>query len=152
MNSSQIRAAGAYAQAERLAVSIPVRAIDPSRKRFEVEERPSSEQAPVRARAKSDSSAGQTAASTREGAGIGWRRDGLGLVGAFTAFLTRVFSQSESDDESGAVTATASARAGTQAYSRAVAGTVVNDFDDTSEILTAFFPRLASGRAVDLTV
>lgn len=151
MTSSQISAAGAYAQADRLVVSIPVRAIDPTRKRFEVEDQTAAGQAPVKSRQdpeESGDSGSQSGGEQSQGAATGgWGRSGFGLLGAFTSFLTRVFGQAA---ESAAAAAT-SAQAGVQAYARAAGGDVVPQ-DGGVEVLPPAYSRLSSGRAIDLTV
>lgn len=147
MTSSQISAAGAYAQADRLVVSIPVRAIDPTRKRFEVEDQTAAEQAPVRERSEAESSDEQSASGGSQGRLTGgWSRAGFGLLGAFTSFLTRVFAQGET------AAASTSAQAGIQAYTRAAGNAAANQAAGRAEVLSPSFPRLSSGRAIDLTV
>lgn len=148
MTSSQISAAGAYAQADRLAASIPVRAIDPTRKRFEVEDQVAADEAPVKSRAESEDSSGQSDAGGFQSALTGgWGRSGLGLIGAFTSFLTRMFAQATET----VATATVSAGAGVAAYARA-ANTAAPQQNGAAEVLPPSYPRLSSGRAIDLTV
>ena len=148
MTSSQINAAGAYVQADRLVVSIPVRAIDPTRQRFEVEDQAAAGQAPARPREESEEADGQSASGgSRAPLTGGGRRGGSGLLGAFTSFLTRVFAQATEG-----TAATASAQAGIQAYARAAAGSAGPQQNGGVEILTPAYQRLSSGRAIDLTV
>lgn len=147
MTLSQTQAAAATARAERLVVSIPVRAIDPARQRFQVDERPAADTVPAGRRAEADSVDADGSPPQGRAAG-GWGRGGFGLVGAFTSFLTRMFSQAEGD---GAVASAATTlRAGTQAYARA-AGTVAANYPGV-EVLSPSLPRLSSGRAIDLSV
>lgn len=150
MTSSQINAAGAYAQADRLVVSIPVRAIDPTRQRFEVEDQDAAGQAPAKTRRESEEADGQSASGGGEAPLTGgWRRGGFGLLGAFTSFLTRVFAQAT---ESAAAGASTSAQAGIQAYSRAASSSAGPQQNGAVEILSPAYQRLSSGRAIDLTV
>lgn len=144
---SQISAAGAYARAERLAVTIPVRAIDPTRQRFQVGEQVA-EDPSVQSRAAADGTDADGAASERAegGQSDGRSRGGFGLIGAFTSFLARMFAQS--DTEPAALT---SAKAGVQAYARVAKATSSGDFG-APEVLSPSFPRLSSGRAVDLVI
>lgn len=146
---SQTQAAAATARAERLAVSIPVRAIDPARQRFQVDERPAAETAPADSRAEAESSDADGSPQAQGRAAGGWGRGGFGLVGAFTSFLARVFSQGEGDDAPAASSPTA-LQAGVQAYARA-AGTVAANYPGV-EVLSPSLPRLSSGRALDLSV
>lgn len=149
MTSSQINAAGAYAQADRLVVSIPVRAIDPARKRFEIEERAAAGQAPAKPRDESGEADGEAASGGARGQLTGgWGKAGFGLLGAFTSFLTRVFAQTA---ESAATAISPSIQAGIQAYSRAV-GNAAPEPSGGVEVLPPGYQRLSSGRAIDLTV
>lgn len=149
MTSSQVSAAGAYAQADRLVVSIPVRAIDPTRKRFEVEDQAAAGQAPVKPRPDEEQADGQSASDGAQGsASGGWGRSGFGLLGAFTSFLTRMFAQAA---EAATPAAATSAQAGIAAYARAAGGAEPLQ-GRAVEVLPPSFPRLASGRAIDLTV
>lgn len=146
---TSIRAAGPYTQAERMVVPTPVRPVDAVRKRFIVEDQSAAEQAPVKPRPEAD-------LAEAEDAGDFWRtspkrdkeRQGFGLLGAFTAYLTRVFAQPAPP---GSAEAAASAKAAAQAYKRAANSITLPDVN-TAEVLSSFFPRLASGHAVDLTV
>lgn len=149
LTSSQISAAGAYARSERLvAESIPVRAIDPTRQRFQVDERDAADQAVADSRAEADSTGadGRSPSSAAEGgkAGTGW---GGNLLGAFTSFLTRMFAQPEAEASPLASTA----QAGALAYAR-TAASIPADLHGGPELLSPNFPRLSSGRALDLTV
>lgn len=145
MTPSQISAAGAYAQAERLAVSIPVRAIDPARQRFQVRDQVAAGEAPVQSRIESDADGESPAQSAgRQGGGA---RGGFGLLGAFTSFLARMFAQPESGSASTVAVAT-----GAQAYARTANATAMTGDFGAAEVLSPSFPRLSSGRAVDLTV
>ncbi|MCR6633118.1 MAG: hypothetical protein NVV74_25465 [Magnetospirillum sp.] len=154
ISSSQISAAGAYARADTLVATLPVRAIDPTRPRFQMGDEVAGDEKAAKARPQGEAAdatdADGTAGSfdrTQERPATGWGRTGFGLLGAFTSFLARVFSQSDA----GQVTAGASLRSGLQAYARA-AGTSAADETGGAEILPPSFPRLASGRRVDLTV
>lgn len=149
LTSTQISAAGAYARSERLvAESIPVRAIDPTRQRFQVADQKVADQtaADSRAEAESTDADGQSATSYAGGgkASTGW---GGGLLGAFTSFLARMFAQPESSVPASASTA----QAGAQAYARAAANVPFGNYNGP-EVLSPNFPRLSSGRALDLTV
>lgn len=149
MTSGRISAAGAYAQAERLVATIPVRAIDPTRQRFQVRDQVDADHAPVQSRPQADAADADGASSNRaedQAAAGGQGRGGFGLLGAFTSFLARMFAQPEAGQG-----AAVSARDGIQAYARAAGTAIAGDFGAT-EILSPSFPRLSSGRAVDLTV
>lgn len=151
MTTSQINAAGAYAQADRLAVTIPVRAIDPTRQRFQVEDQATAQEAPDKARANGDAAADGEVPSSTQGKSDSQGKPasgggGFGLLGAVTSFLARMFGQSDASQ----ATATASVSSGVQAYARA-AGAGLTD-SNGAEVLSPSFPRLSSGRAVDLTV
>lgn len=150
MTTSQINAAGAYAQADRLAVTIPVRAIDPTRQRFQVEDQATAQQAPDKARANGDTVDGEVPSSTQGKSGGQGKSasggGGFGLLGAVTSFLARMFGQADASQ----ATAAASVSSGVQAYARA-AGAGLTD-SNGAEVLSPSFPRLSSGRAVDLTV
>lgn len=149
MTSSQITAAGAYAQAERMAASIPVRPIDPTRRRFQVEDQAAAKKAAAETRPDAESADADGAAPQgAEGrAASGWGRGGFGLVGAVTSFLARLFSQGE---DGAAPPAAASVQAGAQAYARAAGAPLA--YDGGAEVLMPSLPRLSSGRALDLTV
>lgn len=148
LTSSQISAAGAYAQADRLLASMPVRAIDPTRQRFLVDDQTSASQAPGGNQNAAEAADGDGSSSSQSQArtGFSFGQNGFGLVGAFTSFLARMFGQSEV-----AQTASASSvKSGIQAYNRAAGTTVAQD--GAAEVLPPSFPRLSSGRAVDLVV
>lgn len=150
--TSQIGAAGAYAQADRLAVTIPVRPIDPVRQRFEVEDRDAAKQAAVDSQSDAEAvvsqseKAGQSDQSNVS-TGSGWA--GSGLLGAFTSFLARLFADSGSADA--ATSTEGTARAGAQAYARTASSVEVGNYRDV-DVMSPVFPRLSSGRAVDLSV
>lgn len=147
LTSNQISAAGAYAQADRLVASIPVRAIDPTRQRFQVEDQSSSENASTGAQDATDGGDGSFSSSSQsQGQAATTGRFGYGLVGAVTSFLARIFGQGETTQTSAA----ASMQSGTQAYARAAGAVPLQD--GGTEILSPSFPRLSSGRAVDLVV
>lgn len=151
MTSSQISAAGAYAQAERLVATIPVRPVDPTRRRFEVDDQTAATQTPVDSRAETDGADADGAASGSAGGeatSTGSGRGGFGLLGAFTSFLARLFAQSDSGDST---VAAGAAQSGAQAYARAAGTTDVGNYSDM-ELVSPSFPRLSSGRAVDLSV
>ena len=146
---SQISAAGAYARSERLAAeSIPVRAIDPTRRRFQVDDQTAAKQTAAQTRPEPESADadGQSASAFGGGkSGGGW--GGGGLLGAVTSFLARMFAQPEPD----AAAASSSAQAGALAYARTAANVPFGNYND-AEVLSPNFPRLSSGRALDLTV
>lgn len=149
LTSTQISAAGAYARSERLvAESIPVRAIDPTRQRFQVGDQNAADQtaADSRTEAETTDADGQSASSYAGGgkASTGW---GSGLLGAFTSFLTRMFAQ----PESGVPASASTAQAGAQAYARTASSVPLGNYNGP-EVLSPNFPRLSSGRALDLTV
>lgn len=150
MTTSQISAAGAYAQADRLAVTIPVRAIDPTRQRFQVEDQATAQEAPDKAGANAEATDREVSSSTEGKTGTQGKSasggGGFGLLGAVTSFLARMFGQSDASQ----TTAATSVSSGVQAYTRA-AGATLTDNNGT-EVLSPSFPRLSSGRAVDLTV
>lgn len=145
LTTSQISAAGAYAQADRLAVSIPVRPVDPTRRRFQVEDQATAQDAPAEAQSGTESTEGEASSAGQGKSGSGFGTSGFGLIGAVTSFLARLFGQAEGDPAG----TTTSVRSGAQAYARAAA-TVTED--NGTEVLSPSYPRLASGRAVDLTV
>lgn len=148
-SSTSLRAAGPFAQAERNVVPMPVRAVDPVRKRFTIEDQSASEQTPIQFRSEAENADGEESGSFwRSGSKRNKEWQGFGLLGAFTGYLTRVFAQSAPP---GSAEAAASAKAATQAYKRA-AGSIVMPDVNTAEVFSSFFPRLASGHAVDLTV
>ena len=68
-------------------------------------------------------------------------------MGAVTSFLARMFAQPEPD----AAAASSSAQAGALAYARTAASVPFGNYND-AEVLSPNFPRLSSGRALDLTV
>lgn len=147
MTASQVGGAGAYARAAMLGPAIPVRGIDPARQRFQL--KPEAEQA------KNQSAVTQTPADQTEDqevfanpgdASSGGSRSGFGLLGAFTSFLTRMFAQPEVE----LAAPSASAQAGIQAYARSAGPMPANE--NGVEVMPPSFPRLSSGRAVDLTV
>ncbi len=146
---SQISAAGAYARSERLAAeSIPVRAIDPTRRRFQVDDQTAAKQTAAQTRPEPESADadGQSASAFGGGkSGGGW--GGGGLLGAVTSFLARMFAQ----PETGSAAASSSAQAGALAYARTAANVPFGNYND-AEVLSPNFPRLSSGRALDLTV
>lgn len=147
LTSSQISAAGAYAQADRLVASIPVRAIDPTRQRFQVEDQTSAQDAPAKTQSGADAADGDgSSSSSSSPSQPSTGRTGFGLIGAFTSFLARMFGQGDTNQ----VDAAASAQSGAEAYQRAAGGVVAEN--SAAEILPPSFPRLASGRAVDLVV
>ncbi len=149
MSTSQISAAGAYAQADRLVVTIPVRPIDPTRQRFQVAERDAAEQTAARKARADDTDADESRSGAGQGPVTGgWGRGGFGLVGAFTSFLARMFAQPEAEQADSASSAQAD---GVRAYAQ-TAGAVMTGDSMAGEILSPSFPRLSSGRAVDLTV
>lgn len=148
LTTSQISAAGAYAQAERMAVTIPVRAIDPTRQRFQVEDQTAPQEAPSKAQPEADAADGDGSAATGQQQAATGERRGFGLIGAFTSFLARMFGQTDAA-QGGA--AAASAKSAAQAYSRTASTAGVID-NGPAEVLSPAFPRLASGRTIDLTV
>ncbi|MBC7951435.1 MAG: hypothetical protein H7Z12_06370 [Rhodospirillaceae bacterium] len=147
MTTSQVGGAGAYARAAMLGPVIPVRIIDPTRQRFQV--KPEAEQAngqPTAAQSAADQSDEQAAlSSTGEDSSRG-SRGGFGLLGAFTSFLVRMFAQPETE----AAAPTATVQAGIQAYARSAGPMPANE--NGVEVMSPSFPRLSSGRAVDLTI
>lgn len=151
LTTSQISAAGAYVRSERLvAESIPVRAIDPTRQRFQVDDQKAADQTAADSRAEADAAEadGQSPSSSRGGkASTGW--GGSGLLGAFTSFLARMFAQPETTVESSP--GASSAQAGAQAYARAAGAMPYGNYNGP-EVLSPSLPRLSSGRALDLTV
>lgn len=130
------RAAGAYARAEALVPPGPVRPADAVRPRFAVSDGDKAAKAGAAATADTaDNPASEPLAA-------GTPRSGL--LGALTNFLARVFAQ-----EGGADAATAPAASGLRAYARAAATPAE---PAGVEIASPGFPRLSSGRALDLTV
>lgn len=138
------QAAGAYARADALAV--PVRPVSPgqSRPKFDLGDLGQVARPPVRperVEAKDNPAADakafpQAAAPARNPAG----------TGGFSAFL----AQSIAQDDGNAVPPQSAFLAGSRAYARQ-SGQPAAAAAPTAEILTPF-PRLASGRALDLSV
>lgn len=138
--SVNVRATGAYARAEGLVPPGPVRPIDAVRPRFTVQDgdKPAKvADAPESAEAAENGPDGAAAVAARGGRGPG-------LLGALTNFLSRMFAQ---ETESGADVVAAS---GLRAYARAAAKAAVES--PGIEVASPGFPRLSSGRAVDLTI
>lgn len=77
-------------------------------------------------------------------------RGGRGLLGAFTSFLAKMFTQGDAVADSAASTRLN----GIGAYGRANAQSPsANPFSgSTSDVQSPGFPRLASGRVLDLTI
>jgi len=146
LSISQANAAGAYARSEALGAAIPVRPADPVRPRFQVADQAGADQTEAQSRSHAADSDGQPAES-RSGGGRA-SGNGLGLLGAVTSFLARFFGQGEA--ETAVAAGSQSLRSGLEAYGRAAA-TAVND-NPAVEVLSPSFPRLASGRRVDLSV
>lgn len=144
MSATQVSAAGAYARADSLVVTIPVRPTDPTRPRFQVRDQVAADQTggQVADELPPDD---QSSGSGGQGAAARGARGGVGLLGAVTSFLARMFAQSDTDAPS------APMRTGAQAYARASSAAAVAAFD-TVDIVSPSFPRLSSGRALDLTV
>jgi hypothetical protein len=151
MSISQLNVSGANARPDGLAATIPVRPIDPTRQRFQVEDQVSADDASAQAKNQADAADGDAASQGGAGrrAAAGWGGNGSGLLGAFTSFLARMFSQAQDAAETSA-TSPASMRAGIQAYGRVA--TPESGFQPGAEVLAPGFPRLSSGRAVDLSV
>ncbi|MBC7953396.1 MAG: hypothetical protein H7Z12_16445 [Rhodospirillaceae bacterium] len=149
MTTSQVGVAGAYARAAMLGPAIPVRAIDPTRQRFQV--KGEAEQAKTQsevAQSPVDQSDEQAVFSTNGDQSGGSSRGGFGLLGAFTSFLVRMFAQQP--DSEAAAPATTTVQAGIQAYARSAGPLPANE--NGVEVMSPSFPRLSSGRAVDLSV
>lgn len=147
ISASQLSATGAYARAETLVATLPVRAIDPTRQRFQVDDQVAGDDASAQAQSQAEAtdSDGASSGSARQQAATGWGNGGYGLLGAFTSFLTRMFSQSQGEQVAGAT----AMQSGIRAYNRFGAGA---ESGDGAEVLPPGFPRLSSGRAVDLSV
>jgi hypothetical protein len=147
MTAGQVGGADAYARAAMLAPAIPVRPIDPARQRFQV--KAEAEQAKNQqevAQSPSDQTGEQAVFSTGDDQSGRGSRGGFGLLGALTSFLTRMFAQPEAE---AAPTAT-TVQAGIQAYARSAGPMPANE--NGIEVMSPSFPRLSSGRAVDLSV
>lgn len=148
ISASQLSATGAYARAETLVATLPVRAIDPTRQRFQVGDQVAGEDASAQAQSQAEAadSDGASSGSARQQAATGWGSGGYGLLGAFTSFLTRMFSQGQGEQVAGAP----AMQSGIRAYNRFAAG--AESGGGGAEVLPPGFPRLSSGRAVDLSV
>jgi hypothetical protein len=155
------RARGAYARADALVPSGPVRAIDPTRPRFPAVDgkaaKPEDDGNAVKtqdggntarvgeaAARFTQSDNGAAAPPTDDGSQQGAR--GPGLLGALTNFLARVFGQSGDGDNA----APSSVLSGLRTYARNAA--VMTTEPTGVEVSSPGFPRLSSGRALDLTV
>lgn len=184
LSTSQVSAAGAYARAETLAAAIPVRPIDPTRQRFQVQDQVAGDKESARSGSQSQSQfQAETSADNSNAAGTATSQQsgfgrGFGLLGALTAFLTRIFS---SQTDSGGTDATDQKNAGTQAatqaeaatssqagasktvaasvitsgisaYSRTASMVAPNNGAEGMDVLSPSLPRLASGRAIDLII
>jgi hypothetical protein len=136
----------------RPAASAAVRAADPSKERFEVGEKKVANQDSV---ADEDQTQHFTVDADESGdfssAPIQSRsaRGGRGLLGAFTNFLAKIFTQAD-----GAADSAASTRLnGIGAYGRATSQTNANPLSGfASDVQAPGLPRLASGRILDLTI
>lgn len=156
--TNQSSAAGAYARAEQLVVAVPVRAIDPTRRRFQLDDESVAKKSVDQSRADGDE---QSGASFQQDAAVSPARSGFGLLGGLTSFFARFFGQSataKSGAEAGAgqsdanqPVAAASMRAGIQAYARTATASALNQAG-AFEVFSPSFPRLSSGRALDLTI
>lgn len=146
MTASQIGGAGAYARTAMLASAIPVRPIDPTRQRFQVKSEVEAQQAKDQSAAVQTDQADEQFATSTDQASSGGSRGGFGLLGAFTSFLARMFAQPETE-----AAAATSMQTGIQAYSRSAGSVPVNE-NGGIEVMSPSYPRLASGRAIDLTV
>lgn len=148
MSISQTNAAAAYGRTEFLGASIPVRPTDPIRPRFQVKDEVAADQAEDQPRTISaegnEQAAAESSGSRQSAAGFG-----SGLLGAFTSFLARFFGQGEAETTTIASSSTAMQN-GVAAYGRAAASGL--EGAATAEVLSPSFPRLASGRALDLSV
>ncbi|WP_173980835.1 hypothetical protein [Magnetospirillum sp. UT-4] len=143
----EVRAAGAQARAAAAVVAVPVRPIDPARPRFEVEDGgQAARKAPAKPEAESFRDQIQPGRPFPDMPVSG--RRGPGLVGAFTAFVAKLFTQ---DTASAGLEASAVLN-GARAYGRAARPTAQPDTQPGMDILSPSFPRLASGRILDLTV
>lgn len=140
MTISQISGAGAYGSAGRLGYAVPVRPVDPVRQRPQVKDDVAAQQANDQSAAANQAN-GQSAAGDNAARGA---RANFSLLGALTSFLASMFAQ-----PAGEAAAATSMQAGIQAYARS-AGPVPSD--QGVEVISPSFPRLSSGRAVDLTV
>ncbi|MBX9634234.1 MAG: hypothetical protein K2X44_04560 [Magnetospirillum sp.] len=148
MTTSQVSGAGAYARADSLGYAIPVRAIDPARQRFQVRDEVEAQQARDQSAATAAQSEDQSPVSATGDETSRGSRGGFGLLGAFTSFLARMFAQPEG--EAMAAAPVASMKDGIQAYARSAGPLPANE--NGIEVMSPSFSRLASGRAVDLTV
>lgn len=142
---ADMRARGAYARAEALVPPGPVRAIDPVRPRFsEVDGGKAAETA--EAASPSVEAETRAEASERTAADGAQTARGPGLLGALTNFLARVFGQSGEADS----VAPSAVLSGLRAYAPGAAAMAGDPAG--VEISSPGFPRLSSGRALDLTV
>jgi hypothetical protein len=122
---------------------LPVRAIDPVRRRLPGAEEAAQSRAQVFA-PDYDGADDFTASAQEERRG--GARGGFGsLLGAFTSFIATLFAQADTE---AAAQPTASAQAATAAYGRGSILPAVAAY----EVLPPSLPRLSSGRALDLTV
>lgn len=147
LSISQANAAGAYARSELLGATIPVRPADPVRQRFQVADQTAADQADAQSQSAATDPDQQSAAGKSAGGSL--FGSGSGLLGAFTSFLARFFGQGEAET-AGAGTSATALRTGAEAYGRA-ASIAVND-NPGIEVLSPSFPRLSSGRTLDLSV
>lgn len=150
MSISQTNAAAAYGRTEFLGASIPVRPTDPIRPRFQVKDEVAADQAEdpprtISAEGDEQAAAESSGSSRQSAAGFG-----SGLLGAFTSFLARFFGQGEAETTTSASSSSTAMQNGVAAYGRAAASGL--DGAASTEVLSPSFPRLASGRALDLSV
>jgi len=133
--------------------SAAVRAADPTKERFQVGERNVGKRDAASVEAEQPQSFAIDADDTNTAlppVTQRTNRGGRGLLGAFTSFLAKMFTQSDSGSESSASTRLN----GIGAYDRATAqAPSTNAFSGyTSDVQSPGFPRLASGRVLDLTI
>lgn len=148
LSISQTNGTAAYGRAEAMAAAIPVRPTDPTAPRFQPADPVTSDQAEGQS---SQSSAATSTTEIESQANTSKRRkwswgDGFGLLGGVTSFLARILGQTDGSAATGQST---TMKAGITAYNQAAG---MNTPESADDILAMSFPRLASGRTLDLTV
>lgn len=134
----------------RPAASDAVRAADPTKERFQVGERKVGKRDAEPAASDLVQAFAVDADETAAFAAPARGRGGRGLLGAFTSFLAKMFTQGETQTDSVASTRLAGIGAYGQANATAPQPAALTGF--AAEIQAPGLPRLASGRVLDLTI
>jgi len=135
---SAVSAAGAH---------VPVRPIDPVRRRFPTAEEAG--QSGVETFSQFGSEDESSASRAQDGRGRAARGGFGSLIGAATSFFASLFSQPEAEAARASQSASAM-QAASAAYARTASAPAVQAA--SYEVLSPSLPRLSSGRAFDLSV